>query len=738
MSNRKRGLSGDQSENGDSMDVDDDMLNASEPFVPLQDDVIKACIKLQPVPEATKGPPLLSSHERVELETVLCFAVDEEDWRDDWSGNVAYMDKMIANPSAAATSQKRALQQTILQWARKIPTLSKHVYNLLRYVYHMKSTPDPARLILAAADSLNLESIEACMRRVIYDPHVLRADGWTTKRAEAPKGATGGAYLIGAKIRWQDSDAVVIAYIHDADIGDLWKGFWIEEEHCFDLEAEEVVRAKRKWERRNGVDITKRKSSRYSGNADFSVRGVENGIVLAASFARGARQGVYWPARVMHASELNTTVAPSKRALAKQKINVVFLAPYWTSDEFHVVTQAAAATSSGYDVPLFHIENIEACADMVKEYTHGRNNGGLDIEELTMSFRFTGLPKSYFDRFLDSHRLATAFLEYAKHHIDSDKLLVNSASAGLFETHIMSVRAPLFPSVALQLPYDFILEGLRNRRSETTFPPSEEPAIQLHDIIDAMRSPHSLGQVSLPLQTQSEAVNSVSNGVHKSSVKVQDDLNNSESDASILSGLTALNGQLQRNSAFGDALMRLVMDIDTLKSESLSSCGAKREFVNRWTALKTAGRHSLVAESNNGGSTANVDWSKALERVYLRLLTKLSSGDGGNGSSVVLSDYRCNGHRTSDGCFERAVRLPAALKGARLAGAGIEANVALHTEVHARYVDMAERLILPMVHTRKYLDRMKSRCALAKSEDESLVLTDDSKGNGGEDTSTCA
>jgi hypothetical protein len=36
-----------------------------------------------------------------------------------------------------------------------------------------------------------------------------------------------------------------------------------------------------------------------------------------------------------------------------------------------------------------------------------------------------------------------------------------------------------------------------------------------------------------------------------------------------------------------------------------------------------------------------------------------------------------------------------------------------------------------------YLKRMKSKCAAARTDDEVLVLTDNSDGEGGEDTSKC-
>jgi hypothetical protein len=111
-----------------------------------------------------------------------------------------------------------------------------------------------------------------------------------------------------------------------------------------------------------------------------------------------------------------------------------------------------------------------------------------------------------------------------------------------------------------------------------------------------------------------------------------------------------------------------------------------------------------------------------------------SSSGYGNGVSFVLSDYRCNQHVTSCGCFERTVRLPAALKAARDVGAGKDERVQLRTTVEKIYVDTAENKVLMKAHSTSYLRRMKARCAQIQGDDI-VYLTEDSDGNGGEDTS---
>lgn len=122
------------------------------------------------------------------------------------------------------------------------------------------------------------------------------------------------------------------------------------------------------------------------------------------------------------------------------------------------------------------------------------------------------------------------------------------------------------------------------------------------------------------------------------------------------------------------------------------------------------------------------------ERVYKYITHAFSSSGYGNGVSVVLTDYRCNQHVTSCGCFERSVRLPAALKAARDVGAGSKENCQLVTTVEKSYLDTVENKVLMMAHSAAYLRRMKSRCSQIRGDDV-VFLTEDSDGNGGEDTS---
>lgn len=750
-----------------------DSSQPTDPFVSLDDDVVRAFVDLKPSNGNSRHRELLplSDSEIKDLERVLEFHVEPErdGWRPDWSGNIAYLDKEVANPKAPTKEKKSSFKQSFITWAQNIPGAATWVYNLLRHVYHMDGIPNSAKGIIRTVDASNVDSMKEAVRRISYDPDVLREDGWITKRVLTPVGATGGAYHIASKIRWQDSDAVIIAYVHDVDIGDLWKAFWIDEKQCFDLEYEEVLEAKRKWERRYSNSLktdNSRKSARYSGSSDFSVPGIRYGIVLAASFSRGARPGVYWPARVMHASENVGYSQPGKRNIAKQKVDLIFLAPYWHSDDTAGRTRRAEGMSvtSGSafsSAPLFLLESVDATDEMIKEYSFG-TDGKLDINELRMSFRFTGLPKQAFARYLDSHRLAMALNVYARNHLNTEMMPSELASAGLFETHMMSIQAPHFPRVVLELPFAYILDQL-NRVNDGkklgSSPINEEQPVQLHEIVKAMEPPRCWGVQDSdaiskhrtdgappawsPLQSY-EPTNGMSTlspstlfaeGAQESGISTE--LFHSLTDGlpwlkNIFNGVQAASTVTLLRTMLCELFMLL-----TEKSSSKEPAENQRKrkmTIKYWLAVKRTGEDTL---SRYGDKRKEVlaEWKIFIERVYQKAVFGVSGENEGKGVSLVLTDYRCNGHRTSDGCFERAVRLPAALKGAKLAGAGTNPHHCIVSEVDYTYIDFVVRTVLPMAHTKSYLDRMKNRCALAKDNDGGLVLTDDSSGNGGADTS---
>lgn len=90
---------------------------------------------------------------------------------------------------------------------------------------------------------------------------------------------------------------------------------------------------------------------------------------------------------------------------------------------------------------------------------------------------------------------------------------------------------------------------------------------------------------------------------------------------------------------------------------------------------------------------------------------------------------------TAAGSFERAVRLPAAIKGAKNAGAGKSKNIPLITQVNQSYMEIAENKVVPRAHKAPYLKRIKARVSELPPDAKGAPLTDDSEGEGGEDTS---
>ena len=112
----------------------------------------------------------------------------------------------------------------------------------------------------------------------------------------------------------------------------------------------------------------------------------------------------------------------------------------------------------------------------------------------------------------------------------------------------------------------------------------------------------------------------------------------------------------------------------------------------------------------------------------------MATPSSGNGVTSVITDSRCNQHLTAVGSYERAVRVPAAIRGAKMAGAGSDENLPLITQVDDKYMDLAERKFLPMTHKSTYLKRMKRKIAALPPDARGAPLTDDSEGEGGEDT----
>jgi hypothetical protein len=367
---------------------------------------------------------------------------------------------------------------------------------------------------------------------------------------------------------------------------------------------------------------------------------------------------------------------------------------------------------------------------------------------LRMSFRFTGLPKGAFQRFLDSHRLALALKAYAMEKACSISAS-DLASAGLFETHPMAVQAPVFPFVVLHLPFSYILSELPSfQRDGSENESKTEPIIQISSILKSMKPPQcwsSDGQAFVPIAATA-AVNGNGPRLLASAPDTWLVPIRRAKDSSTPLEIKHFAGNLPRlkdflaHAAAAPAIEALALNVTNVVSavsvDKDDSDEKRREMLatltRSWAMLKSQGDEAIASVRVTDMDEVRADWRRACERIYQFITSGLSSDGFGNGFCNVITDPRCNLHRTLGANFERSVRLPAALVGARRAGAGTEIQVPLISFIPDHYVNHVEKNLLMKAHSSSYLKRMKSRCAAATTDD--FMLTEDSDGNGGQDT----
>jgi hypothetical protein len=487
-------------------------------------------VDLTELPEDVQDLPHLTARDLAELEYALQIekeypGAEKNGWKNDWSGNLELIKKdiLLDMHRISENPHMRRSKKAFCDWVTdnaKSADDFRGIQLLFSFIYHMHGTPPTAKKILAyslqrpaGSREERRKFIDEAIRRTSYDPHVLTEDGWTTQKADTPDGSHGGAYLIGKYILWEGYRAIIIAFVKDDD-RDLWKALWTDDNETFDLESDELQEGFKKWEQKIAKlkkikEVTQplvignpktAKSWRYEANRNFNVEGAEHGIVLAMpSFDAISKPGIYWPARILHVKECKNSMSQgsTRRNSSRSMIELVFLAPYWNGNvprgkEMLIGQEPDAVRSDVFSSgTLFDYATVEASDEMISKYPYDCYDV-ISIDKLRAEFSLTGLPQSAFPRFLDSHRLAMALRLYARLHLTNTMKLSND-TATLTESHPMSVRAPDFSSVVLNLPYDYILSKLphpsnllRNVDGEDL----KEDVFKIKHILESMSPPH--------------------------------------------------------------------------------------------------------------------------------------------------------------------------------------------------------------------------------------------------------
>jgi len=796
--------------------------------VPDCDPEFRSRVNLDSVPDAAPLPRL-TPREVAELELALQIGDQFDDtetnaWREDWNGNLQLIDKDITinRDKMAQNSQTKAIKITFEEWVADVSRDTddfRGIRLLYSFVYHMTDTPPMARKIMAYVLQRTAPSIPArqemileASKRISYDPTILTQDGWTTAKADSPDGTSGGAYLIGRRVIRDRFEAIIIAYVRDEEIGDLWKALWLEDNETFDLEADELQEALKKWERKRAMKLKRSNSGpaergpasvqvkgskpnmsiRFEASRNFTVEGVEDGIILAMSYH--GRPGIPWPARIMHVTEIKALGNPTttRRSSSKNEIHVVFLAPYWNISQTAKPRTSTASISGAKEEnqfssgPLFELETIDVSRDTIQKYPHNCGDNKLSIDKIRAEFNFLGLPKGAFSRYLDSHRIAIALKAYAQKELKKNNhSLTGDAShagayASLTDTHPLSVRTPSFPSALLNLPFEYILSQFPHSAQEASLiyggcmEEANEFIMDIHFMMRSLIPPYCWGRKAIeqyrkkdsstPIPSTPHNVHAltpadsptaanfsrvlpdettstndtdvdtwnISNFASEYFIKHIGTIAESEADAS---ALITLSTQL---SSLITRLKNIVPKVGPSSNRDLEARRVRlRSFLISCFTMKGHGEDLLFTHKIPKGANQRnlmVEWRKACERVYKRAIVKLGNISTGSGVTAVITDSRCNQHLTAVGSFERAVRLPAAIRGAKNAGAGSKDSIPLVTKIEGKYMELAERVVMPMAHTREYLKRMREKIAALPPDAKGAPLTDDSEGEGGEDT----
>mmetsp|Transcript_7604 Transcript_7604/g.15292 ORF Transcript_7604/g.15292 Transcript_7604/m.15292 type:complete len:1242 (+) Transcript_7604:218-3943(+) len=720
-------------------------------------------------------------------------------WPEDWSGNLTLFFKEIEVKSVQG---RNVYVPFATHYRKDWRTLIK----FFAYVMTLKDIPEMAQRILIYSAVKESETaiqkhgfMTEAVQRTLYDKDVLVEDKWlieptivpTDEEDEDEEGNVRrgkdslGTHFIGRSVWWERSEAIVLAFVRDSDIGDLWKIKWIDETDTCDLEHAELMKGLKAWDRKcakkmdnsrgskrgattygDGTSYPYKKNKSRNGDPEYIVDGCMGGIVLATSFNHNARNDVLWPARIMHDDEVKNINSGKK--MKGNTVNVVFFSPYWTSSG----ARGGGSRGGGYVISpaIFEMEVVDANKKMIQSYPFDGSSDELDIEELRMSFSLTGLPINNFKFYVDAHRLAMGFKKYGSTH-NTEGSSASLEVAELRDCHIMSLKTPNFPSGLLELPWSYILQNLSDPsgtsvESATKSLP-KEPILDLERLLATLKAP-LLGSVVMASKAgQSSSSSSSSKGgaaaappskpkplpprvgeIEVGERIVFPDMFFTGDILSVLKAGKAANIERELKSLGNDIddLLVLCSNLISMKFSKSAHTLSLEESMAQMLRLVTSvillkGRgEDIIRNSEKFAETFEAtafDWRRGMEDLfgYVRRCYSDASCGVGIGVTNVLTDRRCRGHLTSSGSMERSVRLPAALRGAKNAGAGAKPTFKIHENVEDEWVDLAVDKILPMIHEKRYVQRLTQKIRdIADDMERGIPLTDDSDGRGGEDT----
>ena len=351
------------------------------------------------------------------------------------------------------------------------------------------------------------------------------------------------------------------------------------------------------------------------------------------------------------------------------------------------------------------------------------------------------------------------------------------ATANLTDTHPLSIKTFCYQDAMLNLPFEYILTSYpdpeQNQNESTDFSNDEckEPIMQLQRMLEALTPPNCWNTKSISgtpcagtPSRQNDGGSSISDPkwltpTMSPALNTSMRANNISGEGTDLWGVDSfaseyllkhikepLDGKasplyllFEKLENLVTILNKMIVDSEHATTSDLDSRQRKlASVIVQCMTKKGQGEEaifSITLPPTFNRQKVLIEWRKACERIYKRAVVRLGHMESGNGVTAVLTDSRCNSHITANGSFERAVRLPAAIRGAKNAGVGSEPALPLITKIEDEYLNLAEAKILPMAHKISYLKRMKTKITSLPQDAKGVPLTDDSEGEGGEDTS---